>query len=95
MSGFVGGYLSREFIEHGYTVIRTDKASCSSLPSEVGFYESDLLEMEAIESLANKTQPDIIVNLAAISNLIEYFLPCITVGIPSSNLSLISQFCAA
>lgn len=69
VGGFVGSYLSREFIEHGYAVIGTDKARSSILPSEVGFYESDLLETEAVEGLVNKIQPDIIVNLAAISSV--------------------------
>ena len=61
VGGFVGSYLSREFIEHGYAVIGTDKTRSSILPSEVGFYESDLLETEAVEGLVNKIQPDIIV----------------------------------
>lgn len=69
VGGFVGSYLSREFIEHGYAVIGTDKTRSSILPSEVGFYESDLLETEAVEGLVNKIQPDIIVNLAAISSV--------------------------
>lgn len=69
VGGFVGSYLSREFIEHGYAVIGTDKTRSSILPSEVVFYESDLLETEAVEGLVNKIQPDIIVNLAAISSV--------------------------
>lgn len=69
VGGFVGSYLSREFIEHGYAVIGTDKIRSSILPSEVGFYESDLLETEAVEGMINKIQPDIIVNLAAISSV--------------------------
>ena len=43
VGGFVGTYLSREFIEHGYAVIGTDKTSSFLLPSEVEFYKSDLL----------------------------------------------------
>lgn len=69
VGGFVGSYLSREFIEHGYAVIGTDKTRSSILPSEVRFYESDLLDTEAVEGLVNKIQPDIIVNLAAISSV--------------------------
>ena len=56
VGGFVGSYLSREFIEHGYAVIGTDKTRSSILPSEVGFYESDLLETEAVEGLVNYCQ---------------------------------------
>lgn len=69
VGGFVGSYLSREFIEHGYAVIGTDKTRSSILPSEVRFYESDMLDTEAVEGLVNKIQPDIIVNLAAISSV--------------------------
>lgn len=69
VGGFVGSYLSREFIEHGYAVIGTDKTSSFLLPSEVEFYKSDLLETDAVERLVNKIQPDIIVNLAAISSV--------------------------
>lgn len=69
VGGFVGTYLSREFIEHGYAVIGTDKTSSFLLPSEVEFYKSDLLETDAVERLVNKIQPDIIVNLAAISSV--------------------------
>lgn len=69
VGGFVGSYLSREFIEHGYAVIGTGKTRSSILPSEVEFCKSDLLETDAVEGLINKTQPDIIVNLAAISSV--------------------------
>lgn len=69
VGGFVGSYLSREFIEHGYEVIGADKNRSSMLPSEVEFYESDLLETEAVEGLVNRILPDIIVNLAAISSV--------------------------
>lgn len=69
ISGFVGSYLSREFLEHEYTVIGTDKVISSMLPSEVDFYESDLLNSEAVEDLINRIKPDIIVNLAAVSSV--------------------------
>lgn len=69
VGGFVGSYLSREFIEHGYAVIGTDKTRSSNLPSEAEFYESDLLDAEAVEGLVNNIKPDIVVNLAAISSV--------------------------
>lgn len=80
--GFVGSYLSREFIEHGYTVIGTDKIKGSVLSSEVEFHESDLLETEAVERLINKIQPDIIVNLAAISSVgVSWSIPQTTMQV--------------
>lgn len=69
VSGFVGSYLSQEFIEHGYKVTGTDKVQSAMLPTEVDFYESDLMKTDAVEELINKIQPEIIVNLAAISSV--------------------------
>lgn len=82
VGGFVGSYLSREFIEHGYTVIGTDKIKGFMLSSEVEFYESDLLETEAVERLVNKIQPDIIINLAAISSVgVSWSIPQTTMQV--------------
>jgi len=67
--GFVGSYLAMEFIKHGYFVIGTDKIRGSMLPAEVEFYETDLLSTDAVEGLINRIQPDIVVNLAAISSV--------------------------
>lgn len=68
-SGFVGSYLSREFIEHGYNVFGSDKVRSETLPSGVKFEPADLIDSEAVEKLVNKISPDIIVNLAAISSV--------------------------
>lgn len=67
--GFVGSYLSREFIEHGYKVFGSDKVHSAMLPSEVDFEPVDLMDSEAVEKMVNKISPDIIVNLAAISSV--------------------------
>lgn len=67
--GFVGSYLSREFIEHGYNVFGSDKVHSAMLPPEVDFEPVDLMDSEAVEKLVNKISPDIIVNLAAISSV--------------------------
>lgn len=67
--GFVGSYLSQEFIEHGYNVFGSDKVHNTMLPSEVIFEPADLMDAEAVEKLVNKISPDIIVNLAAISSV--------------------------
>lgn len=69
VGGFVGSYLSREFIEYGYTVIGTDKIRSTMLPSEVDFFESDLMKTDEVEELIKQVHPDIIVNLAAISSV--------------------------
>ena len=67
--GFVGSYLSKEFLENGYKVVGSDKNSGSMLPDEVAFFPADLLNSESVESLINQELPDVIINLAAISSV--------------------------
>lgn len=67
--GFVGSYLCKEFLNNGYKVSGTDKGEGSALPSEVDFYKTDLMQADEVEKLIGKIQPDIIVNLAAISSV--------------------------
>jgi GDP-4-dehydro-6-deoxy-D-mannose reductase len=67
--GFVGSYLSNEFLEHGYTVIGSDRSRGELLPKDVVLYTADLMDSNAIEDLINKELPDIIINLAAISSV--------------------------
>ncbi len=67
--GFVGSYLCKEFLNNGYKVSGTDKGEGSALPSEVDFYKTDLMQSDEVEKLIGQIQPDIIVNLAAISSV--------------------------
>ena len=67
--GFVGSYLCKEFLNNGYKVSGTDKGEESALPSEVDFYRTDLMQANEVEKLIGQIQPDIIVNLAAISSV--------------------------
>ena len=67
--GFVGSYLCKEFLNNGYKVSGTDKGEGSALPSEVDFYRIDLMQANEVEKLIGQIQPDIIVNLAAISSV--------------------------
>lgn len=67
--GFVGSYLCKEFLNNGYKVSGTDKGEGSALPSEVDFYKTDLMQVNEVEKLIGQIQPDIIVNLAAISSV--------------------------
>ena len=69
VSGFVGSYLTREFLDNGYTVIGTDKIRNTMLPDEVDFYETDLMNGDEVEKLVSEINPDVIVNLAAISSV--------------------------
>lgn len=67
--GFVGSYLSQEFLDNGYKVIGSDKVEGTMLPNKVDFYKADLMNADEVENLVNEIQPDIIVNLAAISSV--------------------------
>lgn len=67
--GFVGSYLCKEFLNNGYKVSGIDKGEGSALPSEVDFYRTDLIQANEVEKLIGQIQPDIIVNLAAISSV--------------------------
>ena len=67
--GFVGSYLCKEFLNNGYKVSGADKGEGSALPSEVDFYKTDLMQADEVEKLIGQIQPDIIVNLAAISSV--------------------------
>ncbi len=67
--GFVGSYLCKEFLNNGYKVSGSDKGEGAALPSEVDFYKTDLMQADEVEKLIGQIQPDIIVNLAAISSV--------------------------
>ncbi len=69
VSGFVGNYLSQEFLEHDYEVYGSDKNNTDMLPDEVKFSSADLLNAEQTEKVITEVCPDIIINLAAISSV--------------------------
>ena len=80
--GFVGSYLCKEFLNNGYKVSGTDKGEGSALPSEVDFYKTDLMQVNEVEKLIGQIQPDIIVNLAAISSVgASWNMPQTTIAI--------------
>ena len=67
--GFVGSYLSKEFLSHGYSVVGRDRVRGAMLPEEVRFITAELMDPKEIESIVLEERPDIIVNLAAISSV--------------------------
>ncbi len=69
IGGFVGSYLAEEFINNGYKVYGSDINKSDNLQNEVEFFEADLLNSESVLNIVSKTQPDMIVNLAAISSV--------------------------
>ena len=54
IGGFVGSYLTDEFIEHGYVVSGADKNKGSILPESVSFHETDLLDSNAVLALVER-----------------------------------------
>lgn len=82
VGGFVGSYLSQEFLNHNYDVYGSDKNDSELLPKEVKFKISDLLNTMQTEKLINEINPDIIVNLAAISSVgASWKIPQATINI--------------
>lgn len=69
VGGFVGSYLSEEFLNHGYQVVGSDRAKSGMLSENIEFHNADLMDADAVEKLVNEQQPDIIINLAAISSV--------------------------
>lgn len=68
-NGFVGGYLIKEFSDHGYDVFGSDLASSVVHPGLCGYAKADLLDLDSVENVVISSSPDVIVNLAAISSV--------------------------
>lgn len=80
--GFVGSYLSDEFLSHGYEVYGTDKVESTLLPKNVIFKIADLMNAEEVMCMVDDIQPDIIVNLAAISSVgASWGIPQLTIQV--------------
>lgn len=69
INGFVGGYLARELISHGYEVCGSDLKGASSLPDVVGYCKCNLSDAESVAATVRRFSPDYIVNLAAVSSV--------------------------
>ena len=68
IGGFVGRYLTDELKAHGYEVAGSDIMPSCGLEG-VEYYEGDLLNAEFVADVVKKTEPDAIINLAAISSV--------------------------
>lgn len=80
VGGFVGGYLTREFQQHGYEVYGSD--AVDRHPEGIPFRKADLLNAEAVAELVAEVSPDAIVNLAAISSVgLAWKIPQTTVQV--------------
>lgn len=70
-AGFVGKYLIQEFMTHGYTVDGSDLTEPDEKLTESlrCYTQADLLNPQEVEQVVSNSQPDYIVNLAAISSV--------------------------
>ena len=67
MGGFVGPYLASELQAHGYEVYGSDLHA--KLIGKVSVIAADLLHAGSVETVIRETEPDAIINLAAISSV--------------------------
>lgn len=69
ISGFVGHYLAEEFRNAGYEIYGSDKNKNTSVQEYVTFELAELMDTESISVLVKKIEPDMIINLAAVSSV--------------------------
>jgi GDP-4-dehydro-6-deoxy-D-mannose reductase len=69
IGGFVGHYLAQEFLNAGYEVYGSDVNQPAGLLDNVEFYKADLMNGENVLGLISSINPDMIINLAAISSV--------------------------
>lgn len=78
--GFVGKYLTDEFISNGYVVTGSDIRVPEWADDQ--FISCDLLSAEDVKAVITKVMPDIIVNLAAISSVGQSWkMPQLTISV--------------
>lgn len=82
ISGFVGKYLADEFIDYDYEVYGSDMVRPENLRKEVTFLCGDLLNSKKLQKMVFDIEPDIIINLAAISSVgASWNIPQTTVSV--------------
>ena len=69
VSGFVGGYLAKEFCSFGYKVYGCDISESSDIADQVTFIPCDILDQVQVRKVISETKPMYIVDLAAISSV--------------------------
>ncbi len=69
IGGFVGHYLAQEFLNAGYEVYGSDVNQLGILLENIDFTQVDLMDSENVLRLVTNYNPDMIINLAAISSV--------------------------
>ena len=84
VGGFVGNYLSREFLNHGYDVYGSDKLDIKPvvLHEAVHYVSADLMDAAGVQAIVSDIAPDMIINLAAISSVgLSWNIPQMTISV--------------
>lgn len=83
INGFVGGYLTKEFLNYGYEVYGSSRVGETRQKNEyVSTYVCDLLDGDQVKNVISEVNPDIIVNLAGRSSVgISWRIPRNTIEV--------------
>ena len=80
VGGFVGPYLAEELLKHGYEVCGSDLHE--KIIGNIAVMAADLLDAVAVANIVGKTEPDAIINLAAISSVSQSW------GMPQTTMQV-------
>lgn len=82
VNGFVGGWLTKEFVNHGYEVVGSDVGEGAVNDGLSGYYPGNLLDADRVSKIVRETRSDSIVNLAAISSVGQSWkIPALTMQV--------------
>ncbi len=82
VNGFVGGWLTREFVEHSYEVVGSDVGESALHEGLSGYRSGDLLDAGRVSAIVRDVRPDMVINLAAISSVGQSWkVPALTVQV--------------
>lgn len=70
IGGFVGAYLTEEFVSHNYKVVGSGR-EYNKIKECSDFLPADILDYDSVKKAIDIAKPNIIVNLAAISSVGE------------------------
>jgi len=81
-AGFVGGYLADKLTENNYEVIATKLPNETLQSNNCTVIDLDVLEEKDISAVLEKTRPDVIFHLAALSSVaLSWKKPALTIDI--------------
>lgn len=81
IAGFVGSYLAEEFQNAGYDVFGSDLCEKVNIKNVV-YKKADLLNAQAVTDVIHQVNPDMIVNLAALSSVgLSWKMPQTTISV--------------